>query len=86
MSNHPWRTNKVYFNCPPNCPNRKPGCQDHCERYAKDRAIYNEHKRIERDRKKLDHYVCAKLAQNKEEQLHREKHKRTFRSPSHKGG
>lgn len=32
------------FTCGSDCPNRKPGCHDHCEKYQKERAEYNRRK------------------------------------------
>ena len=33
------------FDCLPDCPERKPGCSDHCERYKKRRAAFDKRKR-----------------------------------------
>lgn len=78
MSNHPWRARNGTFNCPPDCENRKPGCQDHCEQHAKDKAKYEERKRVELQRTNVDDYVISKLAYNSNQQVLHAKHKRRF--------
>ena len=30
--------------CPKECPDRHPGCHDHCERYAENKAAYQKMK------------------------------------------
>lgn len=57
MSNHPWRRASYMFSCKPDCPKRKPGCQDHCEQHAKDRAKWDERAAIERRERTIDQYT-----------------------------
>ena len=80
MSNHPWRARNGRFNCPPNCENRKPGCQDRCEQYAKDKARDAERKRAESQRTSVDEYIVSKLAYNSTQQVLHSKRKRRFQT------
>lgn len=64
-SNHPWRTKSRYFHCEPDCPRRKPGCQDHCEQHAQDRANYDADMATDREDKAVDGYVARAVGANK---------------------
>lgn len=64
-SNHPWRTKSRYFHCPPDCANRKPGCQDHCEQHAKDKAKYDADMATDREGRAVDGYVARAVNGNK---------------------
>ncbi len=66
MSNHPWRENSRMFSCTPNCPKRKPGCQDHCEQHAKDKANYNKRKKIAQLESSLDDYVRLQVMNSRD--------------------
>lgn len=37
--------NNSFFSCEPNCPKRKPGCQDSCKRHQEQRARYDARKK-----------------------------------------
>ena len=55
---------RVFFNCPPNCPTREPGCQDRCERYLEKRAAWDEMKARERVDRGITSYVCDAVIKN----------------------
>lgn len=74
MSNHPWRERRRMFNCPPNCPKRKPGCQDHCDIYAKDRAEWDKHRATERVQENLDIYTNKRMARYMDRMARSDKH------------
>lgn len=46
------------FNCPPNCPGRKPGCHDHCDTYLEKRALQD---RINADRRRKREIDCYQI-------------------------
>lgn len=50
------------FTCPPNCPDRKPACQDHCERYARDKAKHEEIKAAEQKYRDVGQYIVSARA------------------------
>lgn len=53
---------RQFFHCPPNCPDRKPACQDHCPIHAKDKAEYEKLKAAEYKKKLVDYYVTDRIA------------------------
>ena len=61
MSKHPWRTASHGFSCPPDCPKRKPGCQDHCEQHAKDKEKWAANKRKQFIEVGLDRYAAERM-------------------------
>lgn len=48
---HQYWNSRRFFNCPPNCPKRKPACQDHCQTYLEKRAEWDALMAAERKRK-----------------------------------
>ena len=46
--------------CIPNCPERRPGCQDHCEYHRKKKAENERRKEFKRKREILDSYEIAR--------------------------
>lgn len=42
---------RYFFDCKPDCPKRKPGCQDHCRTYLDKRAELDALNEAERKRK-----------------------------------
>ena len=42
MANRMWNNTRYFFDCMPDCEGRKPGCQDHCEKYLTKRAQLDE--------------------------------------------
>lgn len=42
MANRMWNNTRYFFDCKPDCKERKPGCHDHCERYLTKRAQLDE--------------------------------------------
>ena len=61
MSNHPWRRMTHIFTCEPDCPERKPGCQDHCEKYIREKAEHDKRVSIENTRNYLDSYTTRRI-------------------------
>ena len=64
MSNTPWRTGNRYFNCEPNCPNRKPGCQDHCKKHIEEKARWEQVKAAKRQHEEVKHYTANAVIKN----------------------
>ena len=53
---------RSFFHCPPNCPKRKPACQDTCPIHIEDKKNWNALKAKERQRKEIDYYVAERMA------------------------
>ena len=55
--------------CPKECPDRHPGCHDHCERYAENKAAYqkNVHERAVKLRKMTDDKLVEHIDHIREE-------------------
>lgn len=51
--------------CPPDCPKRTPGCQDHCERYKERKAAYNKRKREYYGNPDMTRYIKEKMSETK---------------------
>lgn len=66
MSKHPWRAGFRMFNCPPKCPDRKPGCQDKCEQHIREKENWDELRRLESERKYIDNYVATRVTINRD--------------------
>lgn len=64
--------NSFWF-CKPNCPDRKPACQDHCEFHAERKRIYAEKKAKAESGKKADQYVSEAKANNYDRRVKRER-------------
>lgn len=64
-----------FFTCPPNCPDRKPACQDHCETYARDKARHDEYRAKEQRKHEVDQYVITAHAKKLDD---REKSRKAF--------
>ena len=43
--------------CRADCPNRRPGCHNHCELYIAAREINETRKRIEREKRAVDNVI-----------------------------
>lgn len=50
------------FHCEPNCPRRKPGCQDHCETHQGDKARHEARKKEYYGDTQLKQYLAEKNA------------------------
>ena len=50
------------FTCEPNCPERRPGCQDHCEKHQRELAEHLRLKALERQRREVDCYISDNKA------------------------
>lgn len=72
-SNHPWRTPNHDFSCEPNCPKRKPGCQDHCEKHQRELAEHLRKKRILDEKKHIDGYASKLIYENRDAEAKRVK-------------
>ena len=72
-SNHPWRTHNHDFTCEPKCPNRKPGCQDHCEKHNRERAEHMRKKKILDEKKHIDEYTFKQISDHRDAEAKRVK-------------
>lgn len=59
--------------CEPDCPRRKPGCQDHCEFHAERKRIYEERKAQLNVGKEAAHYTHEAKAKNFDRRIKRER-------------
>lgn len=57
MANRTYNGTRHFFDCKPDCEGRKPGCQDHCERYLTKRAQLDEINRKKRLEKEARAYT-----------------------------
>lgn len=61
-------SSRCFFNCPPDCPKRKPACQDHCKTYLDKRAELDALNAAERKRKDAAVGTIATLVKKKDSQ------------------
>ena len=73
MANHPWKTSSRIFSCPPNCPERKPACQAHCERHIREKALYERLRDAQNLEKHIDGYTAHAVTMNRDETAKRSK-------------
>lgn len=52
--------------CPPDCPERVPGCHDHCERFKE--------RKLARDKRKRDYYGNPDITRYIKEKMSKSKH------------
>lgn len=69
---------RTVFDCPPNCPERKPACQDHCERYAEKRALHDELMAKEKQRRDVENYIRGGHMKANDLWVKRRKNKRRY--------
>ena len=71
---------RFFINCPPDCPTRKPGCHDHCEKYQTSRAKLDEINRQKRLKYEASAYVCESVNKrlDRRAKLHRKYPKAKF--------
>lgn len=63
MNNSNLFLKRVKTGCVPDCPNRKPGCHDHCETYLENKKAYEEYKhyvKCEREKQRILDYIPPK--------------------------
>ena len=77
--NHPWRTRNSYFQCVPNCADRKPGCQDHCKRHAESRRKYDADREAAKLEELVDRYVIDTIDKNRNASAIRDKERSMYR-------
>ena len=65
---NPYWSSRQFFDCKPDCPERKPGCHDHCERYQKKRAQLDAWNAAERKRKEAAVPTIDTLVKKKDSQ------------------
>ena len=56
-----------FFDCPPDCPKRKPACHSHCDTYLKKRAELDELNATEKKRKAIDRYTIEQVVKYRNE-------------------
>ena len=61
-------SSRCFFNCPPDCPKRKPGCQDHCKTYLDKRAELDALNAAERKRKEAATLTIEAITRKKDVQ------------------
>lgn len=49
-----------FFNCPPDCPKRKPGCQDHCDTYLTAKVKHDARKKEYYGDRDIRQYIAEK--------------------------
>lgn len=59
--------------CEPNCPRRKPGCQDHCGYHAERKRIYEERKKQVSTYKEANRYTHDTMAKNFDRRIKRQR-------------
>ena len=59
---------RCFFNCPPDCPERKPGCQDHCRTYLDKKEEWDALKAAERKRKEAATLTIENIVRKKDVQ------------------
>lgn len=60
-ADHPWRPKNGIFKCPPDCPRRKPGCQDRCEQHKEQKAKHNERVSISEGERAARDYTVMRV-------------------------
>lgn len=66
MANRMWNNTRYFFDCKPDCEERKPGCQDHCERYLAKRAQLDEMNRQKRLKYEASAYICESVEKKRD--------------------
>lgn len=56
-----FKKSQYFFDCPPDCPKRRPACQDHCDTYLKKRAELDEINRQRRLKYEASAYICESV-------------------------
>lgn len=75
-TNHPWRTKSREFTCEPDCPKRKPACQDHCEKHQREKAEHERKKRIYDEQRHIDGYASGMILNSRNASAKRAKKSR----------
>lgn len=57
---------RYFFDCPPNCPKRKPACQSHCDTYLKKRAELDAINAEARKKKEASIYIAENVANKRD--------------------
>ena len=52
------------FTCEPDCANRRPGCQDHCEKHKREKAAWDERRAILQREASITNYVIEEIYKN----------------------
>ena len=63
---------RTVFDCPPNCPDRKPGCQDRCKTHAEQKARYEALKAAERGKVEAGRYVSEQVGKSRDAAVKRQ--------------
>ena len=74
---------RYFFDCPPNCEGRKPGCQDHCKRRQEQKAEWDKLKAADRQRRDIDNYVISSVAKKYYERVNKQKRDSQYRHRRH---
>ena len=78
-NSHPWRRVRRVFPCTPDCPERVPGCHDHCERYIRAKEKHDQEKAEARRIKHIDDYSITVMLDNRDISAKRAKHNKSYR-------
>ena len=69
---------RSFFKCEPDCPKRKPGCQDHCDTYLTAKAKHDARKKEYYGDQNIRQYMAEKNARARDiTAKHRKDTKRT---------
>lgn len=70
---YPFNKSRRFFNCPPNCPERKPACQAHCRTYLDKKEEWDALMAAERKRKESCSYTIDCVLKNKDKEAKRKR-------------
>lgn len=59
--NNVFNKRRTVFTCEPQCSGRKPGCQDHCEKYLTEKAKNDRIRKREAEEHKIDDYTIGTI-------------------------
>lgn len=79
---HNFNRSRTTFDCMPDCPERKPGCHDTCERYKKKRAAYDKRKLEYYGNPEVNRYFSEKNAEVRDSIAKKRKEKELRRAPA----
>ena len=73
------RSRKLPFTCK-DCPDRYPGCHDHCKKYKREKEIWDKQKLEEARQLEALNYICESRAGRRDAYVKKQKEKRGRKS------
>ena len=67
------------FHCEPNCPRRKPGCQDHCKQHQDSKALHEARKKEYYGDAQVQQYMAARGIKARDIYVKNKKHSKSSR-------